>query len=76
MTILMVGVTRKDRVRNKDLSERTKVRDFIQEIKTKKMEMGRPPGKTPRQQMDTQSYRMDTKNIHQAQRQTEQTLVG
>ena len=35
MERIMVGVTRKDRVRNTDLRERTKVRDIIQDIKTK-----------------------------------------
>ena len=36
MERIMVGVTRKDRVRNEDLRKKTNARDIIQEIKTKK----------------------------------------
>ena len=36
MERIMVGITRKDRVRNEDLRNKTNVRDIIQEIKTKK----------------------------------------
>ena len=36
MERIMLGVTRRDKVRNEDLRKKTNARDIIQEIKTKK----------------------------------------
>ena len=36
MEMIMVGVAKKDRVRNENLRKKTNARDIIQEIKTKK----------------------------------------
>ena len=36
MERILIGVTRRDRVRNQDLRNKTKVKDIIQEIKSKK----------------------------------------
>ena len=74
----MVGVKKRQGQKQGYKRENKRLETSYRKSK-QKMEMGRSPGKTLRQQIDTrtQRYRMGTPRTYtQARRQAEQTLVG
>ena len=75
MEITMTGVTKKDRLTNEDLRNKSRVQYMIKMNHIKKVEMGRPPSKEAwQQQVGVQNNQLDSEKLDTKKMATKQKM--